>query len=295
MKNEEIIEEILRRYRYLYENKEIILSLCIKYDIEEEYYKKCLKGIRASAAKFKKDGFKGQELRNILAEIENGYKENLKTPRPYLMDKIPETLLSMFEDFLIQDAPLEESALYQEVEKIKEDEVELAHAEYLIEDLRKRRKLNQHLKNRNPFTVWRILDYVRKNNSQNGYIHEFLDIYYNLDRCVTSGLKWESGYYLFECDNKQNEEFINSFPSTDSISGVETSYETSAIMSTYKGNIFEKEDEYFEVYTPHPDYEQSVGPKTDFVYKAIYGDPIPEEWKQKLAKELNGNSKKYIY
>lgn len=289
-------QEILRRYCYLYENKELILSLCIKYDIEEKHYKECLKSIRESQAKFRKDGFKSQELKDIFTGIENRYKEYLKNPRPYLMDKIPDDVLALFENFLFGNLPLEESTLYQEVELIKSDELELAHAEFLIEELSTRRKSNEHLKNRNPFTVWRILNYVRKNNLYNRDIQDYLNIYYNLDRYATSGLNWQSGYYLMESDYEKNQEYINSYPRLDITSAVRTRYDESAMMVIYKKNEFECEDSYFEHFDfPIAIYDPLLGAKTNFVYEAIWGDPIPEESKKKLYQELNGNSKKYLY
>jgi len=129
------------------------------------------------------------------------------------MDEIDNAVLQLIEDFLFADAPLEESALFSEIEHIKSDDLELSQAEYLIESLAQRRKLNEHLKNRNPFTVWRILNYVRKHNIKNEDVQSYLDIYYNLDRYVNSGLEWDSGYYLSESDYERNESFINSYPS----------------------------------------------------------------------------------
>ena len=43
MTNELIIQEIFNRYKYLYHNKELILSLCIDEKIRTDYYKKSIK------------------------------------------------------------------------------------------------------------------------------------------------------------------------------------------------------------------------------------------------------------
>lgn len=42
----DIQEELLKRYVYLNENKELILSNCIIYDIEKKYLKKQLKNVK---------------------------------------------------------------------------------------------------------------------------------------------------------------------------------------------------------------------------------------------------------
>ena len=36
-------EELMKRYLYLYDNKELILALCINYGIRENYYKELIK------------------------------------------------------------------------------------------------------------------------------------------------------------------------------------------------------------------------------------------------------------
>ncbi len=294
--NQSIKQEILKRYQYLYDNKEIILSLCIKEGIEEKYYKKCIKDLKKSLANFKKDGFKGQELINVFKDIESKYREKLKNPQFYLMDEIDNAVLQLIEDFLFADAPLEESALFSEIEHIKSDDLELSQAEYLIESLAQRRKLNEHLKNRNPFTVWRILNYVRKHNIKNEDVQSYLDIYYNLDRYVNSGLEWDSGYYLSESDYERNESFINSYPSLYITTGVNNEYEESTIITPYRENIFEKEDEYFELSSvSRVNYDKSLVPMTNFIYDAIWEGQIPESDKKRLKEKLQGNFKKYTY
>lgn len=293
---ESIKQEILRRYTYLYDNKELILSLCIKEGIEEKHYKQCIKELKSSLKRFRKDGFKSQKLRDVFKDIENRYRQDLKNPKLYLMDDIDEKTLSMLEEFLISDKPLEESLLYKEIEQIKKDELEMAQAEYLIEGLNERRKNNQHLKNRNPFTVWRILNYVRENNTNIDDIQDYLDIYYNLDRYINTDLEWQSGYYLSESDYTANEDFISSNGSLDIVGKVHTEYEDSAIITEYKGNEFEKEDEYYEQFPTYQNTQVSkIGLITNFVYEAIWEGFIPTEDKIKLRKKLKGQSKKYVY
>ena len=36
-------EELMKRYLYLYDNKELVLALCINYGIRENYYKERIK------------------------------------------------------------------------------------------------------------------------------------------------------------------------------------------------------------------------------------------------------------
>ena len=33
-------DELMKRYLYLYDNKDLILAMCINYGIEKDYYKK---------------------------------------------------------------------------------------------------------------------------------------------------------------------------------------------------------------------------------------------------------------
>lgn len=47
-------EELIKRYLYIYENKDLILSLCINDGIEKEYYKKELKSTNDLIKKIKK-------------------------------------------------------------------------------------------------------------------------------------------------------------------------------------------------------------------------------------------------
>ena len=46
-------EELIKRYLYIYENKDLILSLCINNGIEKEYYKKELKSTNDLIKKIK--------------------------------------------------------------------------------------------------------------------------------------------------------------------------------------------------------------------------------------------------
>lgn len=212
------------------------------------------------------------------------------------MDTIDDSTLSLFEEFLFSDNPLEESRLFNEIEQIKSDELEMAQAEYLIEKLTERRKLNQHLKNRNPFTVWRILNYIRNNNIKDRDIQDYLDIYYNLERYVNTDLDWESGYYLVESDYTANEDFISSNGSLGIASEVHTEYEDSAVIIEYTENEFEKEDEYYEQFPSYQnDHNSKIGLITNFVYEAIWEGLIPIADKKRIKNQIKGHSKKYEY
>lgn len=293
----DIKPEILKRYQYLYENKELILSLCISEGIEEKHYKECLKEARKSLRKFQHDKLNNQEIEKILTSLEARYKAALHTPQSYLMNQIPVEILNLLEEFLFSNSPLEDTALYKEIECIKSDELEMAQAEYQIESLMERRRKNEFLKERNPFTVWRILDYVRNNNQDNADILDFLDIFYNLDRTITSGLNWESGYGLTDYDMEKNEEYLNNLPRLSKMSGFETKYASSFIMTSYKGNEFEVEDDYFAC---QKELDQNP-PKlinfypSEFVYSALRISEFTEEEKMHLYTELQGQTKKYSF
>jgi len=228
-------------------------------------------------------------LSMLIKSIEQ-IKESLDNPKFYLKDEIPEELLQMIEDFLFTDYPLETTDLYKEIENMRSDEVELANAEYLINDINSTREKNIFLRKRQIFTVWHILDYVRKKHSNNQDIQEYLDIFYNLERYMLTGFDWESGYYLEKYDEEAHESYIDAYPHYI-VSGVKTKFDESYIMTSYKGNEFEHEDEYFESieFSTHPRIVNNY--PTSFVYKAIRLEPISESDKKKLYTELRGKTK----
>lgn len=65
-------EELIKRYLYIYENKDLILSLCINNGIEKEYYKKELKSTKDLIKKIKKQKIKvDNEILSLLIHLSN--------------------------------------------------------------------------------------------------------------------------------------------------------------------------------------------------------------------------------
>ena len=104
---------------------------------------------------------------NTIKKIINDYKVELNTEKYYLMSNVNDNVVSMFEDFLFSDFDMEELDLYKHIEAVKSDEKYLGAFNYLIEQLEDRRNCNASLSNIPTFTVWKILSYVRRKNSNN--------------------------------------------------------------------------------------------------------------------------------
>ena len=229
-----IQEELLRRYKYLYENKELILANCIIYDIEKKYIKKQLKKLRASIRKINKTDENAILINSIISK----YKYDLKTPKPYLSSKISEDYVDMMEELILGDIELEETKLYKFIESIKENKEVLSNYNNMINDLEERRKKNKHLKNIPTFTVWKILSYVRKKYADNDVVLAALDKYYNIERFIIANDDCTYGYYIPE----DEENISYDYPSSE----LYASACGNAVVFNYRGNEFEEEDEYHD-------------------------------------------------
>lgn len=100
-----IQEDLLNRYKYLYENKELILANCIIYDIEKDYIKKELKKLKSSVRRINKP-FENANLIDLVNNMISQYKKDLKTPKPYLSSKISENYVDMIEELILGDIEL---------------------------------------------------------------------------------------------------------------------------------------------------------------------------------------------
>lgn len=224
--------ELIKRYLYLFENKELILSLCINKAIEKDYYQEQLKKIMKTKKDAKKYCKDNESMLKMLDVTEKSYKELLKKTRYYLFEKINNNIVSMYEQFLFTDDNIENTFLYKYIEELKVSETELEEIYVKIEGLNQRRSAHLFLRHKNPFTVWKILDYVREKNYNNQVALKALDKYYNIDRYMQTGVNWESGYVLVKND-------------IDCIENNETYLYDNAIIKSRK-NEFESEDEFFE-------------------------------------------------
>ena len=95
MNIEEAKKEFIRRYKYLYENAEFILSPYMCEESEEEFQKRV-----------------NENLKKYNQPI-------LKKPVIYLNINRLDSINAIFEEFLLSDKPLEESKLYHMIEENK--------------------------------------------------------------------------------------------------------------------------------------------------------------------------------
>lgn len=223
--------EIIKRYMYLYQNKELILALCIGTGIEKE---KLEKKIKESERLLSSNSVYNRELMKL--ELENA-NYDLEHEKYYLMANVNDSIVDMYEDFLFSDKEMEDLDLYKHIEGVKNSKY-LDVFNTLIENLETRRKRNFHLKKVPTFTVWKILSYVRRKNIDNRLVLDALDKYYNIDRFMLTGDNYESGYKLLESDiNRLGEYCLVKYPSTILMTG--------GIINDFENNSFEIEDDYF--------------------------------------------------
>lgn len=224
--------EIIKRYMYLYQNKELILALCIGTGIEKE---KLEKKIKESERLLSSNSVYNRELMKLELEKAN---YDLEHEKYYLMANVNDSIVDMYEDFLFSDKEMEELDLYKHIEGVKNSKY-LDVFNTLIENLETRRKRNFHLKKAPTFTVWKILSYVRRKNIDNRLVLDALDKYYNIDRFMLTGDNYESGYKLLESDiNRLGEYCLVKYPSTILMTG--------GIINDFENNSFEIEDDYYD-------------------------------------------------
>lgn len=224
--------EIIKRYMYLYQNKELILALCIGTGIEKE---KLEKKIKESERLLSSNSVYNRELMKLELEKAN---YDLEHEKYYLMANVNDSIVDMYEDFLFSDKEMKELDLYKHIEGVKNSKY-LDVFNTLIENLETRRKRNFHLKKVPTFTVWKILSYVRRKNIDNRLVLDALDKYYNIDRFMLTGDNYESGYKLLESDiYRLGEGSLVKYPSTILMTG--------GIINDFENNSFEIEDDYYD-------------------------------------------------
>lgn len=224
--------EIIKRYMYLYQNKELILALCIGAGIEKE---KLEKKIKESERLLSSNSVYNRELMKL--ELKNA-NYDLEHEKYYLMANVNDSIVDMYEDFLFSDKEMEELDLYKHIEGVKNSKY-LDVFNTLIENLETRRKRNFYLKKVPTFTVWKILSYVRRKNIDNRLVLDALDKYYNIDRFMLTGDNYESGYKLLESDiYRLGEGSLVKYPSTILMTG--------EIINDFENNSFEIEDDYYD-------------------------------------------------
>lgn len=172
-------QELVRRYRYLYENAYFILAPFMYEQTEEEFKKRT-----------------DEYLKKYNDRI-------LKKPLIYLNINRLDNINSLFEEFLLSDNPMEKSSLYQMVESKRNDKDYLDKVKkglMLVEKDNEDVKYNMF---KTKLSIWEVLgkvsDYVEeqsgdlKNKERKLYV---LDQYYRIARYQNNGKIYTSGRNL---------------------------------------------------------------------------------------------------
>ena len=172
-------EELVRRYKYLYENAYFILAPFMYEETKEEYKKR-------------------------LKEQKEKYGVDFATePLIYLKINRVDSINSLFEEFLLSDKLLEESSLYKFVEDKRNDKDYLNRVKKGLELVAKKNKNIKFEMLKNKLGIWELLgkvaDYIEeqsgdlKNKERKLYV---LDQYYRIARYRNDGKIYTSGRKL---------------------------------------------------------------------------------------------------
>ena len=285
METLEIKQELIKRYKYLYENKEVILTLFIEAKIQTKTYKEKLRKTKQTKKTAKR--LKQEELYPIIDNCISYYKKALKTPKYYLMDKITDDDIEILEEFLFTDDDIEDTLLYRMIEYLKCDEGFLEESNDKIQEIQERRNKNKILKDKEFITVWRILNYVRDKNKDNLTYIKALDKYYNVERYIKTGINWNSGYLMLESDVKEYinlEEDYNNSQNNKEFICIE-------IIPNYLTNEFEQEDDYFIFEWLNEEELKPISSYSSFMNGLNLIQNLTEQEKQQLYLELKPKSK----
>lgn len=172
---EQAKEELVRRYRYLYENAYFILAPYM-YEQSEEEFKK--------------------QVDEYLKKYNDGI---LKKPLIYLNINRLDNINSLFEEFLLSDKLMEETSLYQMVESKRNDKDYLDKVKKGLELLEKDNQDTKYVF-KSKLSIWEILGKVSeyideqsgdlKNKERKLYV---LDQYYKIARYQNNGKIYTSG------------------------------------------------------------------------------------------------------
>ena len=228
-------DELIKRYMFLYEYKELILAMCIrKINVDKE--------LNEDIRSWEKylDRAKITE-RYLYDDIIASIKNQLGKEKCYLCSSVSSEIVDAFEEVLFSDGNLEDTQIYKHVSGLLNDDMLYESVMSLVSDLEERRNCNLHLKNIPTFTVWKILGYVRRKYNDNSVLLDAIDKYYNIDRTMMSGVDSNCGY-LLKGDERFDDDTLSKYASSTIVGGVSGSY----IICDYKGNKYELEDDYFK-------------------------------------------------
>ena len=176
---EEAKQELVRRYKYLYENAYFILAPFMYEQSEEEFEK------------------------NVAENLKKYNNPIIKKPLIYLNINRLDSVNLLFEDFLLSDKPMEESSLYQLVESKRNDKDYLDNVKKGLELLEKDNADEKYKMFKSKLSIWEILrkvsDYIEeqsgdlKNKERKLYV---LDQYCRIHRYQNDGKIYKSGRNL---------------------------------------------------------------------------------------------------
>jgi len=275
------LNEILaERYVYLFQNKELILALCIRKIVPKEKIKRNICNLKKLRNECKYGDKTTLEMLDFLIKDR---EKQLDIEKYYLVKSVSEQIVDLFIEFLFTDKSIWETALFKHVEGVKNNSLYLDAFLDMIEALEKRRSSNKLLKEMPTFTVWKILNYVRNKYVANDSVLRALDKYYNIDRYVLVEKNSVSGYIL-------NDSEIDEVDYPSLVPRVR--FEMDTPIEIYKGNSYEEEDNYYISL----DFENNCR-KSDtrilscFQEELAYSLMPDEELKKEIIKQIGGYKK----
>lgn len=170
-------EELIKRYKYLYDNASFILAPFMYEQTEEEYKVRVEKDIKKYGRTF------------------------FEKPLIYLNLNIKEYIVVLFEEFLLDDIEMECSSLYQLIESKRNDKEYLERVKRGLELVEKRNKNEPYLKT--SLNIWEILSKVwDRVKEQSGDLKnkenklKIIDEYCRIYRYQNNGKIYTSGHDL---------------------------------------------------------------------------------------------------
>lgn len=187
MKNEQIKQELINRYKYIYENAVYILA---PYMYQQT----------------------GEERDRLNKEYKKEKKNYLSNDLLIYLKELPDDLLQGLESFLLSDIPYKESQLYIGLEEKKKEQDYLSKVKnglfLLVKDNKDKSDLFQ-----TKLDSWKLLTMTREFiNEQSGDLKNkekklnALDEYFRIDRYTNNEKLWTSGYSV---NFKDMENFSN--------------------------------------------------------------------------------------
>lgn len=279
--NEQLFyDELVKRYIYLYENKELILSMCIRRINIDDKIKDEIKSWEENKKRLKCSD------KYLIDDIINSKKDELGKEKFYLCYNVSDEIIDAYEEFLFTDGNIEDTMLYKHVEALKNNDVYLDSVTNMISCLNDRRSCNQWLNKVPTFTVWKILGYVRRKNENNVVVLDALDKYYNIERTVMTGEDSVCGYLLFgeECEDDDR---LMKYPDMTRVAGVPGSY----IIFSYLPNEYEIEDDFCKFKSFLDDEVLSGEAKTIFMDMVAKMPYVDFNKKMEIYNSVNNSNK----